>query len=364
MAVVILASEKFCLFTYITEGADGTPAFPESINSSKIRAYFSTLEKRLKIMDDKLKTVVVIPCYNEEQTIGKVVEDFKKELPESEIYVMDNRSTDKSAELAKAAGARVTRVEQQGKGSVVREIFRKIDADVYIMVDGDDACPAESVHELIKPVLDGYADMVIGDRHSGGHYKKHNIRPFHNFGNSLISSLVRLCFKSSHDVMSGYRVFNSSIARNIPILSNGFEVETEMTIYALDRNFNVIDVPYAFRDRPKDNKPKLKTFRDGTKVLKTIFMIIKDYRPLMFFGVFSLMFFVSGIFFGLPVLREFAVSGRATLTSSAILATGLIIISALSLFCGLILDTIVLHNKKQSEIGLLHYMAVKRKPDG
>ncbi|MCL1941788.1 MAG: glycosyltransferase family 2 protein [Synergistaceae bacterium] len=312
-------------------------------------------------MNENLKTVVVIPCYNEEQTIGKVVKDFKKELPEAEIFVMNNRSTDKSAELAESAGARVMWVERKGKGSVVREIFRKIDADIYVMADGDDACPAEAVHELMKPVLDGCADMVIGDRHSGGHYREHNVRPFHSFGNSLVSSLVRLCFKSSHDVMSGYRVFNSYIAHNMPILSNEFEVETEMTIYALDRNFNVIDVPYAFRDRPKGSKPKLKTFRDGVKVLKTIFMIIKDYRPLMFFNFFSLIFFVGGIFFGLPVLREFAASGRATLTSSAVLATGLIIISALSFFCGLILDTIVLHHKKQNEIELLHFMANIRK---
>ena len=314
-----------------------------------------------KLTSHFLKTVVVIPCYNEEQTIGKVVKDFRRELPESEIYVMNNRSTDKSAEIAEAAGARVMWVGRRGKGSVVREIFRKIDADIYVMVDGDDACPAEAVHELMKPVLDGYADMVIGDRHSGGYYRKHNIRPFHNFGNGLVSSIVNLCFKSSHDVMSGYRVFNSSIAHNIPVLSNGFEVETELTIYALDRNFNVIDVPYAFRDRAEGTKPKLKTFSDGAKVLKTIFMIIKDYRPLMFFNFFSSIFLVGGIFFGLPVLKEFAASGRATLTSSAVLATGLIIISALSFFCGLILDTIVLHHKKQSEIELLHFMAVMRK---
>lgn len=305
---------------------------------------------------DKVRIAVVIPCYNEEQTIAKVVRDFKNELPQARVIVMDNRSTDKSAEFAQNAGAEVIAVPRQGKGAVVREIFRKISADIYVMVDGDDACPAESVHSLIEPVISGNADMVIGDRHSGGDYKRNNTRPFHGFGNRLVAWIVHKAFGSWHDVMSGYRVLNAFVARNTPILSDGFEVETEMTIYALDRKFNVVDIPYPFRDRPKGNKPKLNTLRDGICVIKTMFTIIKDYRPLLFFSFFSGIFLLMGILFGIPVLREFAKFGSVSLTSSAVLASGLVILSALSIFCGLILDTIVLHQKKQSEIQLLQFI--------
>ena len=301
-----------------------------------------------------LKTVVVIPCYNEEQTIGVVVKDFKRELPESEIYVMNNRSTDRSSEIAEEAGAIVMQVRRQGKGAVVREMFRKIDADIYVMIDGDDTYPAEAVHELIKPVADGTAEMVVGDRLSKGQYAAQNKRSFHNFGNHLVKKLVNFCFKSSlKDIMSGYRIFSKLFAKNVPILSDGFEVETEMTIRCLDRKIEIVEIPVNYRDRPAGSFSKLNTIRDGFRVLRTIFIILKDYRPLFFFGCISSILFVLGLITGLPVLLEFLRTRYITHVPLSILATGFMLTSGLSVTCGFILDTLVAHERQRNEIDLL-----------
>jgi len=311
-------------------------------------------------MSDKLKIAVVIPCYNEEQTIGKVVKDFQIALPESEIYVMDNRSTDKSAEHAEAAGARVIWVGRKGKGSVVREIFRKIDADIYVMIDGDDTYPAEAAPELIKPVIDGAAEMVVGDRLSKGLYATQNKRNFHNFGNHLVKKLVNLCFKSNlKDIMSGYRVFSKLFAKNVPILSDGFEVETEMTIRCLDRKLGIAEIPIEYRDRPAGSFSKLNTIKDGFRVLKTIFIILKDYRPLFFFGSISLLLFILGLISGIPVLLEFLKTRYVSHVPLSILATGLMLTSGLSLTCGFILDTLVAHERQRNEVDLLTTWQIK-----
>jgi glycosyltransferase involved in cell wall biosynthesis len=302
------------------------------------------------------KIVIVIPCFNEEVTISKVVSDFKRELPEAEILVLDNRSTDRSAELARAAGAEVIYVSRQGKGSVVRHIFREIIADIFIMVDGDDTYPAEQVHELLKPVTSGSADMVIGDRLTGGGYASQNKRIFHNFGNVLVRRLVNICFGSHiNDIMSGYRVFSRRFAMNVPILSDGFEVETEMTIMCLDRKLQIAELPIAYKDRPEGSFSKLHTFRDGFRVLKTIFMILKNYRPLFFFGSMSLCGFIGGLACGIPVIIEFVQRKYISHVPLAILSTGLIIVAMTMLNCAFILDTIVSHERQRNEVDIVRH---------
>lgn len=303
-----------------------------------------------------MKTIVAIPCYNEENTIAKVVQDFRRELPEAEIFVMNNRSTDASAKLAADAGAKVMPVMRQGKGAVVREIFRKLDADIYVMVDGDDTYPAEAVKTLIEPVFSGNTDMVVGDRLSSGGYASENKRNFHNFGNHLVRKLVNYCFGSKlNDIMTGYRVFSKTFAKNVPILSDGFEVETEMTIRCLDRKLNITEIPVDYRDRPIGSFSKLNTFRDGFRVIKTIFTILKDYRPFFFFGVIALISFLLGIVTGIPVIAEFLRTRYVSHVPLSILATGLMLISGLSLTTAFILDTLVAHERQRNEVELLNY---------
>ena len=230
-----------------------------------------------------MKTAVLIPCYNEEITIEKVIKDFKKELPDAEIYVYNNNSKDKTAEIAEKNGAIVRHEYRQGKGNVVRSMFREIDADIYVMVDGDDTYPAEEVHKLIKPVVDGEADMVIGDRLTNGTYQKENKRHFHEFGNNLVKKSINVAFKTDlKDIMTGYRVFNKLFVKTMPVMSPKFEIETEMTIHALDKNFLIEEIPVTYRDRPEGSVSKLNTYSDGFKVLKTIFNLYKNYRPMPF----------------------------------------------------------------------------------
>ena len=220
------------------------------------------------------KIAVLIPCYNEELTIEKVVKDFKKELPQADIYVYDNNSKDKTYEIAKAAGAIVRRENRQGKGNVVRSMFRDIEADIYIMVDGDDTYPAEFVHELIKPVREGKADMAIGDRLSNGTYHKEIKRNFHELGNNLVRSAINILFKNNlKDIMTGYRVFNRMFVKNMPVLSPKFELETEMTLFALDKKYRIIEIPIVFRERPDGSESKINTFSDGFKVIKCLKII-------------------------------------------------------------------------------------------
>ena len=297
-----------------------------------------------------MKIAILIPCYNEAITIEKVVQDAKKELPEATVYVYDNNSTDDTAEKASAMGAIVIKEPRQGKGNVVRAMFKNIDADVYVLIDGDDACPAACIHTLIKPILNNSADMVIGERMSNGSYSKENSRAFHGFGNNLVKWLTNTIFKSNlTDIMAGYRAFNRYYVKTFPVLSKGFEIETEMTMFALHHNYRITEVPMIFRERPIGSVSKLNTFRDGFKVLKIVFWLFKDYKPLLFFSITSIVVACIGIIIGIPPILEFLNGGYVYRVPSAILAAAIEIIAILLFVCGLILDTTVLHQKALSE---------------
>ena len=297
------------------------------------------------------KIAVLIPAYNEEVTIKKVVEDFRKELPDSDIYVYNNNSKDKTEELAKEAGAIVINEYKQGKGNVVRSMFRDIEADIYIMVDADDTYPANEVHPLIEAVREGKADMVIGDRLSNGTYGKENKRNFHGFGNALVKNTINMIFKAKlNDIMTGYRVFNREFVKNFPVLSKGFEIETEMTFHALDRNYKIVEIPITYRDRPEGSVSKLNTFSDGFRVIKTIIKTFKNYKPFIFFSLISLILIILGLACGIPVIIDFVKTGLVAKFPSAILATGLVICAALSFSVGVILDTLVMQHKQNLEI--------------
>ena len=303
-----------------------------------------------------MKIAVLIPCYNEELTIGKVISDFKKELPNADIYVYDNNSKDDTWKIAQDHGAIVRKEFRQGKGNVVRSMFRDIDADCYIMVDGDDTYPAEDVHKLIEPILNKHANMVIGDRLSNGTYRHENKRAFHNLGNQLVKTLINRFFKSNvMDIMTGYRAFDRQFVKSIPILRTGFEIETEITIHALDKKFILQEVPITYRDRPTGSQSKLNTFKDGLKVIKTIFALCKDYKPLTFFPSTGIFFLIMGLVIGFPVILEFAYTRYITKIPSAILAVGLVLLATLAIMCGLILDTVVKQHKQIYELMLNDY---------
>lgn len=308
-----------------------------------------------------MKVAVLIPCYNEELTIGKVIKDYQRELPDAEIYVYDNNSKDRTAEIARANGAIVTHEYRQGKGNVVRSMFRNIDADVYVMIDGDDTYPSEFVHEMIKPIVSDEANMVVGDRLSNGTYKNENKRHFHNLGNGLVRKLINVLFKTSlNDIMTGYRAFDKSFVKSYPVLSGGFEIETEMTLHALDKKFLIKEIPIDYRDRPEGSVSKLNTFSDGIKVLKTIFGIFKDYRPLCFFGIVAAIFFILSLISGVPVINEFVRTSKISKMPSAILAVGLMVLTALSLTIGIILDTIVKQHREVYELLLNRYFQFEK----
>ena len=255
------------------------------------------------------KIVILIPCYNEVITIGKVVSDFKKEVPEAEVIVYDNNSSDGTDEVARKAGAKVYYEHKQGKGNVVRSMFRNIEADCYVLVDGDDTYPASAVKELIKPVLDDGADMVVGDRLSTTYFTE-NKRAFHNFGNKLVKGLINKLFKGSvNDIMTGYRAFSKSFVKSFPIVSKGFEIETEMTIHALDKNMYIVEVPIEYKDRPEGSVSKLNTVQDGIKVMGTIAKLFRDYKPFVFFSAISILVFLFGFIFFVGVLIEYFETG-------------------------------------------------------
>ena len=303
-----------------------------------------------------MKIAVLIPCYNEELTIGKVVDDFKRELPEADIYVYDNNSKDKTGEIAKEHGAIVVKEIRQGKGNVVRSMFRDIEADIYVMIDGDDTYPAEAARMLIQPIIDNEADMVIGDRLSNGTYEKENKRAFHNLGNNLVKGLIGMLFKNEiKDIMTGYRVFNRFFVKTMPVISDGFQIETEISIHALDKKFRLKEIPIVYRDRPEGSESKLSTFRDGFRVLKTLASLFKDYKPMMFFGICSILSLILGLITGIPVIYEFIITGYIRKLPSAVLAVGFILICIISLASGLILDTIATTNKKDYELYLNKY---------
>lgn len=285
------------------------------------------------------KIAVLVPCYNEELTVEKVVNDFKNSLPEADIYVYDNNSKDSTAELALKVGAVVKHEYRQGKGNVVRSMFRDIDADVYVLVDGDDTYPADEVRKLIQPVEDGRADMVVGDRLSNGTYFKENKRGFHGFGNNLVRWLINSLFNSDiNDIMTGYRAYSKRFVKCMPVMSDGFQIETEMTVFALVYRMNVVEVPITYRDRPEGSVSKLNTFSDGFKVLRTLFDLFKNYRPLLFFGLLALVFSIVGLIVGVPVISEFVKTSYITKVPSAILAASLFVIAFLFVVVGIILD--------------------------
>jgi glycosyltransferase involved in cell wall biosynthesis len=303
------------------------------------------------------KIAILIPAYNEEQTITKVIVDFQQVLPDAEIYVYDNNSKDKTNELACEAGANVVSEPRQGKGSVVRSMFRDIDADYYIMVDADDTYPAAEVNKLLDPLRSGVADMTIGDRLSNGTYFSENKRAFHDLGNNLVRSLINSLYKGDYrDIMTGYRGFTRLFVKSFPVLSPGFEIETELSIHAMDKRFKLIEVPITYQNRPEGSESKLNTYSDGMKVLYTIFRLFKDYKPMRFFGLLTLIFFIAGILVGTPVLIEFAHTQYITHVPLAMLAVGLMILAVLFLISGLILDTIVRQSRMSYELYIYQVM--------
>ncbi|WEV65979.1 MULTISPECIES: glycosyltransferase [unclassified Bifidobacterium] len=291
------------------------------------------------------RIAVLLPCYNEEVTIGKVVRDFHRALPDAAIYVYDNNSTDKTAQIASSEGAIVRKEPRQGKGNVIRAMFEDIDADVYVMADGDDTYPAESAPEMVQKIVDGY-DMVIGDRLSSTYFEE-NKRPFHNFGNRLVRGSINFLFGSHvHDIMTGYRAFSFTFVKTYPVLSHGFEIETEMTIHSLNNNLRIYEMPIQYRDRPAGSVSKLDTVGDGIKVLNTIFQMIREYKPLPFFGGCGLVVALVGLGFMLSVMIDFWHTGMVARFPTLIGAVMLVIAGLLLFITGIILDVIAKNERK------------------
>ena len=298
------------------------------------------------------KIAVLIPCYNEEKTIKKVVRDWKKELPEATIYVYNNNSTDRTAEIAKEAGAVVRDEYQQGKGNVIRRMFREIDAQCYVMIDGDDTYPAEFGREMVDKVLERKVDMVVGDRLSST-YVEENKRPFHNFGNSLVRGTINRLFRSNiRDIMTGYRAFSYQFVKTFPVLSKGFEIETEMSIHAVDKNMLVENVIIDYRDRPDGSESKLNTYSDGAKVLKTIMGLYKNYKPMQFFGLLAAILMIIALALFMPVFVVYLKTGLVP-NFPTLIVSGFIAMAALqSFFAGLVLSTIVQKDRQLFEYKL------------
>lgn len=298
------------------------------------------------------KIAVLIPCYNEEKTIEKVVRDWKKELPEAVIYVYDNNSKDRTVELAEKTGAVVRHEYAQGKGNVIRRMFREIDAECYIMVDGDDTYPAEYGKQMAELVLQKKTDMVVGDRLSSTYFEE-NKRPFHNFGNSLVRGSINHLFHTNiRDIMTGYRAFSFLFAKSFPVLSKGFEIETEMTIHAVEKNMRIENVIIEYRDRPSRSESKLNTYSDGLKVLKTIGRLYKNYRPIGFFGGVSLMLILISAVMFIPVLFDFLHTGMVPHFPTLIVSGFIALAAIISFFSGLILATIVEKDRQAYEFRL------------
>ena len=306
------------------------------------------------------KIAVLIPCYNEEKTIEKVVKDWKAEIPEAIIYVYDNNSNDNTVELAKKAGAIVRYEYRQGKGNVIRSMFRDIDSDCYIMIDGDDTYPAEHAKEIVDLVLNKGVDMVIGDRLSSTYFEE-NKRPFHNLGNKVVRFLINKLFKSNvRDIMTGYRGFSKQFVKSFPVLSKGFEIETEMTIHSLDKNFLLEEIPVQYRDRPEGSVSKLNTFSDGFKVLHTIATLFKEYKPFIFFSTISISLCLLSLVFFIPVFIEYLNTGLVLRFPTLIVCGFIAIIALLMWTSGIILEVIAKKHKQNFEI-LLNIMNEKEK---
>ena len=301
----------------------------------------------------KKKIAVLIPCYNEAKTVEKVVKDYKKALPEADIYVYDNNSTDGTDKIAKKAGAIVKYEYRQGKGNVIRSMFKDIEADCYLMIDGDDTYPAENAREMCDLVLEGKADMVIGDRLSSTYFTE-NKRPFHNLGNRLVRGLINKLFKSNvRDIMTGYRAFSYEFVKTFPVLSKGFEIETEMTIHALDKNFLLKELPVNYRDRPVGSVSKLNTYRDGFRVLKTIGRLFKEYKPAIFFSIIGLIFLIIAVVFAVPVFAEYFETGLVPRYPTLIFSGFMLIVSILMFVCGVLLEVVVKKHRQLFELILI-----------
>ena len=306
---------------------------------------------------------VLIPCYNEEKTVEKVVADFKAVLPEATVYVYDNNSTYRTAQLAAAAGAVVRHEYMQGKGNVLRRMFREIDAECYILVDGDDTYPAEAAPEMARLVRERQADMVVGDRLSSTYFTE-NKRPFHNFGNSLVrASINRLFGAQIQDIMTGYRAFSFEFVKTFPVLSRGFEIETEMSIHAVQRNMQVENVVIDYRDRPENSVSKLNTYSDWFKVLRTIMRLFATYRPLAYFGLLSAALFLLALIFFIPVMATYIRTGLVPNFPTLIVCGFAVMAAIQSFFAGLILKTISRKNRQDFEIELYHVMREEREDE-
>lgn len=306
------------------------------------------------------KIAVLIPCYNESLTIKKVIEDWKSALPEAKIYVYDNNSTDNAAEIAMNAGATVKYEYQQGKGNVIRRMFREIDAESYIMIDGDDTYPAEHGREMVELVLNKNVDMVVGDRLSSTYFEE-NKRPFHNFGNEIVRKSINRMFKSDiKDIMTGFRAFSYNFVKTFPVLSKGFEIETEMSIHAVDKNMYVENVIVDYRDRPNGSESKLNTFSDGIKVLKTIGRLYRDYRPLGFYSFLAAILAIISTIFIIPVLITYGKTGLVPEFPTLIVCGFVYLAALLSFFSGMILASIQLRNRQEFEMSLMRCEESKR----
>ena len=308
----------------------------------------------------KSKIAVLIPCYNESKTIAKVVKDYKEALPEADIYVYDNNSTDNTDEIAKKAGAIVRYESKQGKGNVIRTMFREIDADCYLMIDGDDTYPSENARQMCNYVLENGVDMVIGDRLSSTYFEE-NKRPFHNLGNRMVRGLINKIFKSNiRDIMTGYRAFSYNFVKTFPILSKGFEIETEMTIHAIDKNFTLKEIPVQYRNRPNGSVSKLNTYKDGARVIKTIAILFEEYKPALFFNTIAACIFIISLILAIPVFIEYFKTGLVPKFPTLIVAGIMLVISLLLSVSGIILQVIVKKHKQLFEI-MLNQAAILRK---
>ena len=300
----------------------------------------------------KKEIAVLIPCYNESQTIERVVKEYRRALPDATIYVYDNNSTDGTDKIAKKAGAIVKYEHRQGKGNVVRSMFRDIEADCYLMIDGDGTYPADVANEMCNMILDDGVDMVVGDRLSSTYFKE-NKRPFHNIGNKTVRFLINLIFRSHiKDIMTGYRAFSRDFVKTYPVLSKGFEIETEMTIHALDKNFYIEEMPVGYKDREEGSESKLNTVSDGVKVIFTIMRLFEEHKPMLFFGIVSLFLLVLALALGVPVLIEFFETGMVPRLPTLVVVGFLLVVSVLMVVCGTILQVVVRKHRELFELML------------
>lgn len=306
------------------------------------------------------KIAVLIPCYNEERTIAKVVEDVHKTLPEAAVYVYDNNSSDRTVELAAAAGAEIRYEHKQGKGNVIRRMFREIDAECYLMIDGDDTYPLDCAPEMVEKILNCGADMVVGDRLSSTYFTE-NKRPFHNFGNSFMRAGINWLFRSDiKDIMTGYRAFSYEFVKTFPVFSEGFEIETEMTIHAVNYNMQVENVVVEYRDRPEGSMSKLNTYSDGLKVIRKMLQLYKNYRPLHFFSGLCLLLASAAALFMIPVLTEYLQTGEVPRFPTLIVCGFMVLAGIQSFFAGMILEVLAAKDRRDFEYRLMKVNGQKR----